>query len=320
MINKFLFCLLLASPCFLWSQSAPTEKQAQELAKIHATTFKPLLAVFEADKTGQFNVMKSDLEAISKASDIKNKKELAREFERKHYEFYKKSFRAAKIDLNTYRVNIARVLGHEKFSLGEFGDIYADIIQPQGPFPIGFTASFSPPYTAGISEGGGNGITIICEANVGDDFLFADSGVSLIAGACRSKASCGDDAVIPGGSFSKMTVTTRSTEHYYGLCYSIGGYSQVNSKLGVRLKGSNFDKTIIVQDAWRIAPLLWVAQMEYLANDHLMQATFNGTFNAGSTFSAEIYAESFSLGVVLGFAGGFTQCMDISNISLIGGN
>jgi hypothetical protein len=103
MKNILFLLVLFASHAMLFAQAEPTEKQAEQIAKIQQIVFKPLLAQFEADKTGQYKTMKADLEAVLKQEDFKAKQEMLARYQAQHYAFYKKNFTAARIDLTGYR-------------------------------------------------------------------------------------------------------------------------------------------------------------------------------------------------------------------------
>lgn len=321
MFQKLMFGLLfLASPVILLSQTAPTERQAKEIAAIQQRTFKPLMDQLEADKTGQFAALKVDLAGLAKAGSSAQMRELGREVERKYYAFYKKAFTAAKIDLVAYKKNVAAVLGHQKFQLDEFGGIQAEIFLPQGPPPVNFTATFTPPLTGGISEETANGVSIDCDSDITESSISVRSSITDIAGSCRSKASAGGSAELTFGTFNKVTVSARSDEFYFGMALSLGGYGQFNAKLGLRLKSDSQDKVTIVHERWCIAPVLWVATIEHDVDNHLMQATFNGNFQTGQTLVAEIYVECFSLSIANGPAGGDVSCKNIEQVRFTAGN
>ncbi len=286
---------------------APTEKQAQSIENVMAPHRAKIKALLDADKSGKYESYKADVLALFKEEDLERRAVLEAKIKRDHYAYIKGVFASAKIDLTALKQQVAAALGHNKFSMDEFGGISSQTFLPPVALPTKFTAEFNCPLATGQHESNCSVFGVLCGASASDCKIEV-SADAVGAGGSRSKGSLGDKFDLSGGPFSKMTVSSQSSAYYSGGVESlILGYSQFNAKLGVRLQGPGLDKITIVRDEWCVAPLLWYKTIQFGASDYLMQATFTGSFSNGTTYTAQAYAEAFGLAIGLASGGGRCQ-------------
>lgn len=303
MINKprFLAAITLISVFSAFNGQAqivqaPTERQMAELDKIAAPLRKKVTAVLEADKTGQYATYQSDLVAVARETDPARRAERIEALENKHYNFIKKAFAAAKIDLNGYKTQVSKLLGHEIFSMDEFGAIFSESQLPPQLFADKFSVTMGSPFEATEESGGVNGFSFCGHSAFGNQVTVTST--AEVAGGCRTKGSIGDVFEIPEGTFDKVTVSAKiGSAGHEGYAFAFGGYSQINGKIGLRLQGGNYDQTVITSSSWAVAPLIWYKKVDIQLNNYNPSVTFSGTFTASVPYTAQVYTESFSLAV-----------------------
>jgi hypothetical protein len=281
---------------------APTQAQLDAIEKIIAPQRQKVLAVLEADKTGQYAQYKSDVENIGKQADPAKVKLLVAALEAKHLTFIRKAYSDAKINNVQVKAEVAKVLGKLRFTMDDFGGIQVDFTTPLVSLPIKFDATLNCPFE--VKEESGNGMVLgLCDIRIGDCSTDVES-YSVVAGGCRCIADIGNKADLPVGGFSKVTVAGQSDISYLGLAGTLAGYGQVNLKFGVRLRSNTgFDNTAIVKEVLILAPVIWLNIAEGNATDFITQATFSGSFPGGTTLTAQLHAEVFSM------AAGLTPCI-----------
>ncbi len=298
----FLLALLaggLLLPCQSMAQM-PTDKQLQAIETLMAPTRKKITDLLEADKSGQYATYKADLEAIGKSKDPGERNELLVKLERDHIAFIRSHYKKVVVNHEEQRQQVARILGHNNFRFGEFADIQIDIIGPGVSLPDKFAVEFTCPMEV-QDEKCNSVLATICEARASDCSMFCQT-MSEIAGGSRAKADVGENFEIPGGSFTKVKVTTKTNISYYGFALAIAGYAQTNVKFGIRFRAPGTDKVVITREAMALAPLVWYSKIEGDQDDYVATATFTGTFNAGTTVTAQAHNEAFSIAVpVFGF-------------------
>lgn len=293
-----LFCL----PFSGHSQSAPTEKQLAALDRVAAPHRQKVIAVLEADKSGQYQQYLADLKALQAESDRQTQKELVGKIQQKHSAFIKGAFTTAKIDLAAMRRQFAEVLGHNKFAMDDFGSISS--LPPLQKFqvPLSFDQQLQCPLDQ-EEEFSSQGGVAKCNASIGTCVISLGAG-SEFAGGCRTKGSLGGKFELPSGNFQKVTVSSQFDFDYWGFAYGAAGYGQFNVKVGLRLKGPGIDKVEILHDAWCIAPVLFVSVLELNASNYVAQAVYSGNFSGGATLTAMAYNEAFAFGAGLGAGAG----------------
>ncbi len=296
--------LAIPSTCFAQIVPAPTDKQAQSIELALAPIRKKVGDILEADKTGQNKVFRADMDALIKEKDPARHQELASAMDRNHKAFVQAAFKVAKIDLAQLKKQVAGILGHNKFTMDEFGGISLSSSIALGPLPTPvFSTSFNCPLGAITEEENAGGIAYDCKPEVDNCGIEVNAGTSFI-GSCRTKGSLGGKYDLSGGTFTKTTVSAQSNAYYFGCAYGIASYGQFNVKIGVRLKGPGINKTTIVHENWCIAPVLWFSTIHFDQDDFLAQAVFSGTFASGDTFTAQAYAETYGLSIGLISGGG----------------
>lgn len=273
---------------------APTEKQLQEIEKIMAPAREKLIKYLEADKTGQYKTYLADMEAASKEQDVKRKTELLTRLEKNHIAFIRKAYKAVINHEEQYRA-VVKILGHTKFTYGEFGQIQIDFTTPAVALPVRFDETFTCPMEVTESSSN-NQAAADCHGSAGDCSYRAFT-LAEIAGGCRSTASSGDKFELPEGTFTKITVAAQSDISYDGFVFAMGGYGQINGKFGIRFQAPGIDKITYTKEVFALAPLLWFARLKGEANDYISQASFTGTFTQGTTVTAQAYVESFAISV-----------------------
>lgn len=297
-VFTLLFCCLTISSNIAHSQipPAPTDQQMAEIDKLAQPLRHKINEVLAADKTGQHQTYLSDLTAIAKEKDLNRKASLLAAFDRKHYDFIKKAFTKAKVDLSTLKQQIAKVLGHNKFAMDEFGSISSDLTLPAATFPKGFSITMESPFEATEESGGVNGFSS-CKASVFGNQATLVS-IAEVAGGCRTKGSVGDTFEVPSGSFNKLTVSAHiGKAGYEGFVFALAGYCQINGKIGLRLQGPGLDKIVVTHNAWALAPVIWYRKLEMELFNYQPVVDFTGTFSSGNIYTAQVYAESFALAI-----------------------
>lgn len=296
-----LFILLLATHFFApaagFAQivAAPTDKQLQALDKLMAPYRKKVTDILEADKTGQYKTYQADLAALAKAGTPERQRELADKLQRDHYDFIKKAYTRAVINHEEMRREIARILGHDKFQLDEFGGISSESFLPPGPLPLRFTAEMTCPFAVFQNQSNQN-LVANCDAFANDCQVSATA-IGEFDGGCRSKGWTGDKFELPAGTFQKITVTAQFDAYAWGFAFAVGGYSKAESKIGLRLQGPGFDQLVIVKDIWCVAPLIWFNHYETDATNFQGQVVFAGNFSGGNSFTAQVYSEAHAITV-----------------------
>ncbi len=303
-INLFAILMLAIAyllPAYCEAQ-APSQAQLDAIEKILAPQRQKVLAVLEADKTGQYAQYKADVEAIAKQSDPKKQQAMLEKLDKDHLAFIRKAYANAKINNVQVKAEVAKVLGKLRFTMDDFGGIQVDFTTPLVSLPIKFDATLNCPFE--VNEESGNGMVLgLCDIAIGDCSTDVES-YSVVAGGCRCIADIGDKADLPVGGFSKVTVAGQSDISYFGLAGTLAGYGQVNLKFGVRLRSNTgFDNTVIVKEVLILAPVIWLNIAEGNATDFITQATFSGSFPSGTTLTAQLHAEVFSM------AAGLTPCI-----------
>jgi hypothetical protein len=274
---------------------------------------KKVLAVLEADKTGQYKTYLADLEAFSTAKDPQKEQELADKLKRDHYAFIKKAYTQAVINHEEMKRGIAEILKHNSFTLDEFGGINGNSFLPLAPLPLKFDAELTAPYEAAEEDANAAALST-CTANVSTTQIKLKS-KSMYAGGCRSKGSLGDKFDLPAGTFQKITLSAQVDFEYFGRTVALGGYGQVNTKIGVRLIGpGGLDKVVIIRERWAVSPVIWYTEYTENIANFMAQNTFSGTFNGGNSYTTQAYSETFAIGGVLG--GGRAEC-EIREIDFI---
>ena len=274
----------------------PTKVQQDALDRLYAPHREKVIEILTQDKTGQYERYQADLEAADKETELNRKKEMLESLRRNHYNFIKKAYQGAKINLVELKVKVADILRHNKFSLDEFGGIRIEIAAPNLTPALRFDATFLCPL--GSKEEFTNSSAVgVCDGFI-NDCKVSLSSYAEIVGGCRSKGFIGEDFNLSQGTFQKINVSAKFDLKYYGFAMAIAGYSQANSKVGVRLKGPGFDQVIIVKESVCIAPIIWFNSYEVNAPNFLVQADFTGTFNGNNEFTAQAYFETFAIGVL----------------------
>ncbi len=298
----FLFALLAGSlllPCQSMAQM-PTDKQLQAIENLMSPTRKKITDLLEADKTGQYATYKADVEAIGRLRDPNERNERLAKLERDHIAFIRSNYKKVVINHEEQRQQVARILGHNNFTYGEFGQIQIDVTGPGLSLPDKFTVEFTCPMSA-QDEKCNSVLATICTVRASDCSMFCES-MSEIAGGSRAKADVGENFEIPSGSFSKAKVTTKTDIKYDGFALALAGYAQTNAKFGIRFRAPGVDKVVITREAMALAPLVWYSKIEGDQDNYVATATFAGAFSAGSTITAQAHNEAFSIAVpALGF-------------------
>ncbi|GEM_PF-3568231 len=217
------------------------------------------------------------------------------------------------------RREVGKILGHNKFSIGEFADIQFDIFGPALALPLKFDMELACPMEA-IDENDNNNLVTTCLAQAGNCSMNVQT-VAEIAGGCRSKASVGDKVVLPGNeTFTKIKVSAQSDISYNGVAVALGGYGQSTIKFGIRFRAPGVDKVVILGERTVLAPLIWLSRMEGQQDNWVAESTFTGTFNAGSTVTVQVYAESFAIAAVIGLTWSAGYVTNIDSIRVDGSN
>lgn len=314
-----IFTLLLLLNASIKAQivPAPTEKQMAAMDKVAAPLRKKVTDILEADKTGQYKQYQADVKAISETSDPTELKALADRLRQNHYDFIKKAFTAAKIDLVALKRQYTEILGHGKFTMDEFGGLTSHTEIPKLPDPAAFDGELHCPYETKDEFENVAAISTCTSVISGCSITLDVYALSLVAG-CRTKGSIGDKLDLPAGNFTKATVNARLNFEYFGLALSLAGYGQYNAKLGLRLTGNNQDKLTIVHDAWCFAPIIFYNEIEKDADNYPAQVSFTGNFSGMLT--PMVYAESFALALGINSTGGYMHVNSIDFIKLDASN
>lgn len=276
----------------------PTKAQQDALERLYAPHREKVVEILTQDKTGQYERYLADLEAAAQERNLSRKKEMLESLRRNHYNFIKKAYQSAKINLVELKAKVTDILRHNKFSLDEFGGIRIEIVAPSLTPPLRFDATFECPLGAN-EEFTNESVIGVCDAFVAECKVSISS-FSEIAGGCRSKGSIGEDFNLSQGTYQKINVSAKYDMKYYGFAMACGGYSQANSKVGVRLKGPGFDRVVILKESVCVAPIIWYNSYEVNAPNFLVQADFTGSFNGNNQFTALAYFETFSIGALAG--------------------
>jgi hypothetical protein len=296
----------------------PTARQIEELNKAREPYRRRLAEVLEADKSGQYQRYQSDLKKIAETSGLDRRRAMLEDLQRDHYSFIKKAYESAVINHEEQYSVVARALGHKNFVLDEFGGIHSLSMLPPLALLREFTAERHCPLTA--TELVTNQAMLSICTGVAEDCTIYVASDAVIAAGCRASGYLGEKFTLTSGSFQKVTVVTQGDVHYYGLALSLGGYNQATVKLGVRLTGPNFNKTIVVREEWCVAPLIWYSAFDFTANDFVAQAVFGNTFAGGSTLTAQAYNEAFAVGAVGGGGGATVTSQDYNFVKIHAGN
>lgn len=289
-----LFACILTSPSPTSAQ-APTDKQFQAIEKLMAPQRKKVTDILEADKTGQYKTYKADLQTIAKEKDLSRREEFFAKLERDHYEFIKKNYEKVVINHEEQRLEIARILGHNNFTLGEFADIQIEFVPPSLALPERFDVTLNCPFES-LDESDNSAVAADCIAQAFNCHASAFS-LSEVAGGCRSKADVGGQFVLPEGTFTNIKVAAQSNISYDGWVVAIAGYGQINAKFGIRFRAPGLDKVVMAKEVHAVAPLVWFRRLQGSTQNFMAQASFTGTFNGGSTITAQVHAETFALSV-----------------------
>ncbi|MBL7828901.1 MAG: hypothetical protein JNJ57_19860 [Saprospiraceae bacterium] len=300
--RPLLYCLLFTLVSFQTKAQKSAELSSAQMAALEQLMEphrKKVTDILEADKSGQYERYLADLEAISNEKNPKVVRELIVSLKRNHYSFIKAAYQKAVINHEDLRSKVAKIINNNRFTLDEFGGILIDVVSPAASLPIRFEATFTCPLSVQEEEGGGGGVTL-CDASVNNCVAYATS-MGEIAGGCRSKAGIGEHFTLSQGNFTKMTISARFDLNLYGFALAVGGYSQSNSKVGVRIKGPNLDQTVILLDRVVVAPIVFISSFETKTANFQAIHQFNGSFAGNQDFTALAYFETFSIG---GGAGG----------------
>ena len=296
---------------------APTEKQMAAMDRIAAPLRKKVTDILEADKSGQYQKYLADVRVMADASDPAERKALAERLRQDHYDFIKKAFVEAKIDLAGLKRQYAEVLGHSKFTMDEFGGLTSHTEIPKAIPPLSFDGELTCPYN--IKDDFANVAGLAgCTADIPGCSITLDVNAFSLAAGCRTKGSIGDKLTLPAGNFTKATVNARFNFDYYGIAMSLAGYGQYNAKLGLRLTGNNLDKVTIIHDAWCFAPIIFYNTVEKDAFDFPAQVTFTGSFNGD--LNPMVYCENFVLALGINSTCGFMHVNSIDFIKLDASN
>jgi hypothetical protein len=322
-MKNFLFPLLLLAGGLLVSVPAaaqtPTDKQLQAIEKLMAPHRKKVTDILEADKSGRYQAYKADLDLVAKESDRARRAELVLKLDRDHLEFIRESYARAAINAAEMRREIARILGHDKFALGEFGDLQIDFVAALPPLPERFDAEFSCPMEASDnSESSQLGSFCIAQ---GENCSTDVQCLAEIDGGCRARTSLGGNFVVPEGTFTNITVVAQTDLSYEGWAFAVGSYSQINAKYGVRFRAPGLDKVMLTKEVFALAPLVWYSHIVGNADNFISQASFSGSFTEGVTITALAYLEGLALSVpALGFTVLYADTDNIDFIRLAGSN
>lgn len=292
-----LFCSSLFCPIFNHAQTAvePSEKQLADLDKLMAPYRKKVVGILEADKTGQYKKYVADLNTLAKTEDAATHVRLEAKLKRDHYQFIKNAYAKAVINHEEMKKGVAKILGHNKFTIDEFGGLNVDILIPPLKLPVKVDATLTAPYETSQHESNAAIAGLACSSTSTTTSMRVSSG-ALFDGGCRSKGSLGNKFDLPSGNFSKITLAAQFNFHARGMAYAVG-YSYVKASIGLRLQGPGVDKKVIVREHWRVAPLVWYSSFDETINNFVAQNTFTGTFAGGNTFTAQVYNETFAIAV-----------------------
>lgn len=293
--------VMLATAFIPFSTQAqtPTDKQLQSIETLMAPQRKKVTDLLEADRTGQYKRYKADLDAIAKENDPVRQDELVQKLERDHLAFIRTAYKNAGINNQELRTQLSKILGHNQFTLGEFADLQIDFTPPGLALPQGFTVELHCPMSE-VNLEDNNMVASDCIAQgSGTSCSMNVQSLAEIAGGCRSKTSIGDKVELPEGTYSSITVATRSDISYHGFAFAVGGYGQVSVKFGVRLRAPGIDKKVIAKDVYALAPIVWFTRVKGQYDNFPAQAAFIGSLTGGTTVTAQAYAESFALSVPL---------------------
>jgi len=313
-----LLLLLLTRQAISFAQT-PTDKQIQAIEKYMAPTRKKVTDLLEADKTGQYKTYKADLNVIAKETDSARKQELLAKLDRDHLSFIRNVYKKGVINHEEQRREVARILGHNNFSFGEFADIQIEFTPPNLALPERFDVTLNCPFAA-QDESGNNTGAAQCISSVSDCRISVES-LAEIAGGCRSKGDLGGTFELPEGTFTSIRVAAQSDISWRGWALAIGGYAQVNAKFGIRFRAPGLDKTVMAKEVFTFAPVVWYSQTSGEVTDFLAQASFTGTFNGGTVIKAQTHVEVFAISVpFLTFTEMDAGCNEIDSIRIDGSN
>ncbi len=273
---------------------APTDKQFKAIEKLMAPERKKVIAILEADKTGQYKTYKADIATISKEKDPARQQKLISKLERDHLAFIRKAYTGAKINNVELKKEVSKILGSIQFSFGEFADIQITSRLPDLTPPPKFDVNLNCPFDAIDKNDNGGGVAQ-CDAEAFNCTIRVES-LGELAGGCRSKADVGANVVTSAGPFTKMTVVAQSDISYRGFAAAVAGYSQINAKFGIRFRGPGLDKTVMVKEIYGVAPLIWFSLIRGDAANFTAQSTFSGNFPAGTNIKAQVHTEVFAVG------------------------
>ncbi len=308
--------LLLPSLC---GAQTPTDKQVQAIENLMAPQRQKVLAVLEADPTGQYKTYKADLETIAKEKDPARKEELAQKLERDHLEFIRKAYAKANINTAELRKQVAKILGHNNFRFGEFADIQIDVTLPAAALPVRFDETLLCPFDV-QDESDNNMVASQCDAEAFDCSIAVES-LAEIAGGCRSKADVGGKMELPEGTFNNITVVTQTDISYKGWAFAVAGYAQINAKFGIRFRAPGVDKTVMTKEVFAMAPVIWFSYVHGDQDNFTAQASFSGTFSGGASITAQVHTEVFALSVpVLTITEMDANTLNIDSIRISGSN
>ncbi len=297
---------------------APTQAQLDAIEKILAPQRQKVLAVLEADKTGQYAQYKADIANIEKQSDPDKVRSLVAALEAKHLAFIRKAYADAKINNAQLKQEVAKVLGKIQFTIGEFADIVIDFT-PSASLPTKFDVTRNCPFEVQDVNENNNGIGA-CYTTANDCKMNVQA-ISEIASGCRGKADVGGKADVDFGSFSKMTVATQTDISYDVYVFSIGGYAQANVKYGIRFRSSNgMDKEVMTKELVALAPAVWINIVHGKADNFLSTASFTGNFPAGTSITAQAHTEAFALNLLNGYSLAYVYTTNIDSIRVTGSN
>lgn len=297
---SLLLCLaglsLLFHPNTVQAQpgAALNARQLADLDKFMAPYRKKVTDVLDADKTGQYKKYLSDLKALSQTRDAAAFKRLEEKLKKDHYAFIQKHYKKAVINHEEMKAGIAKILGHRQFTLDEFGGIKLEIVLPPIKIAPKTDITLTAPYESSQHEANITAIGEDCSATVTTSTVQTRSG-ALFDGGCRSKGSLGDKFDIPAGTFSKITVNAQYDFDYRGYAYAGIAYSQVNAKVGLRLQGPGVDKVVILKENSCVAPLIWFSSFDDGVNNFQANHVFTGNFAGGTTYTAQVYNETFAI-------------------------
>lgn len=313
---------MIAGSFFFPAKSAaqtPTDKQLQAIEKYMAPLRKKVTDILEADKTGQYKSYQADLNALARETDRSRRRELTEKLDKDHLAFIRKGYASAVINHEEMRRELSRILGHNHFTLGEFGDIQIDFTTPKLVLPAKFETEFTCPMEASDhSESAQAASFCVAQgANCHSDVQCA----AEIAGGCRGKTSLGDNFVLPSGTFNKITVVSQTDLSYEGWAFAVAGYGQLNAKYGIRFRAPGMDKVVFCKEVFTLAPLIWYSHLVGSADNFISQASFTGTFNEGTSITAQAYLEGFALSVpALSFTLLYADTDNIDFIRISGSN